>query len=69
MDGLMPSMKSGDILGHEFMGEVVDVGADEGAGRHDREEVLCLTDIFPTGYQGAEQCEITHKLVIKTTLA
>ena len=26
MDGVMPSMKSGDILGHEFMGEVVDVG-------------------------------------------
>ena len=26
MDGMMPSMKSGDILGHEFMGEVVDVG-------------------------------------------
>ena len=23
MDGLMPTMKSGDILGHEFMGEVV----------------------------------------------
>ena len=26
MDGMMPTMKSGDILGHEFMGEVVDVG-------------------------------------------
>ncbi len=26
MDGMMPSMKSGDILGHEFMGEVVEVG-------------------------------------------
>ncbi|APA90153.1 glutathione-dependent formaldehyde dehydrogenase (plasmid) [Paraburkholderia sprentiae WSM5005] len=25
-DGFMPSMKSGDILGHEFMGEVVEVG-------------------------------------------
>jgi threonine dehydrogenase-like Zn-dependent dehydrogenase len=25
MDGMMPSMKSGDVLGHEFMGEVVDV--------------------------------------------
>jgi len=25
-NGLIPSMKSGDILGHEFMGEVVDVG-------------------------------------------
>lgn len=26
-DGLMPTMKKGDVLGHEFMGEVVDVGA------------------------------------------
>ncbi len=25
-DGAIPSMKKGDILGHEFMGEVVDVG-------------------------------------------
>lgn len=25
-DGFMPGMKSGDILGHEFMGEVVEVG-------------------------------------------
>jgi threonine dehydrogenase-like Zn-dependent dehydrogenase len=25
-DGFIPTMKSGDILGHEFMGEVVDVG-------------------------------------------
>lgn len=26
-DGFMPTMKSGDILGHEFMGEVVEVGS------------------------------------------
>jgi threonine dehydrogenase-like Zn-dependent dehydrogenase len=26
--GFIPTMKAGDILGHEFMGEVVDVGAD-----------------------------------------
>jgi threonine dehydrogenase-like Zn-dependent dehydrogenase len=25
-DGYIPTMKPGDILGHEFMGEVVDVG-------------------------------------------
>jgi threonine dehydrogenase-like Zn-dependent dehydrogenase len=25
-NGLVPTMKSGDVLGHEFMGEVVDVG-------------------------------------------
>ncbi|BEU28247.1 hypothetical protein PBP221_83870 (plasmid) [Paraburkholderia sp. 22B1P] len=27
-DGFMPTMESGDIMGHEFMGEVVDVGKD-----------------------------------------
>jgi threonine dehydrogenase-like Zn-dependent dehydrogenase len=27
-DGYIPTMKSGDILGHEFMGEVVEVGPD-----------------------------------------
>jgi threonine dehydrogenase-like Zn-dependent dehydrogenase len=26
MDGFIPTMKAGDILGHEFMGEVVEVG-------------------------------------------
>ncbi|WP_312828042.1 alcohol dehydrogenase catalytic domain-containing protein, partial [Escherichia coli] len=27
IDGLIPSMREGDILGHEFMGEVVEVGS------------------------------------------
>ena len=27
-DGFMPGMKAGDIMGHEFMGEVVEVGRD-----------------------------------------
>src|SRR5256885_8799301 len=27
-DDLMPGMKTGDIMGHEFMGEVVEVGSD-----------------------------------------
>lgn len=27
-DGFMPGMKSGDIMGHEFMGEVIEVGRD-----------------------------------------
>jgi threonine dehydrogenase-like Zn-dependent dehydrogenase len=30
-DGFMPSMESGDIVGHEFMGEVVEVGRDNQA--------------------------------------
>src|SRR6187551_690047 len=28
MDGYIPFMEEGDVLGHEFMGEVVEVGAD-----------------------------------------
>ena len=28
LDGFIPTMKRGDILGHEFMGEVVDVGSE-----------------------------------------
>jgi threonine dehydrogenase-like Zn-dependent dehydrogenase len=139
MDGLMPTMKSGDVLGHEFMGEVVETGSPnhkwkkgdriivpfnincgecrqcklgnwsvcERSNRNGKmaaaqfgyptaglfgyshitggywggqaeyvrvpmadvapmkvpdgmtdEEVLFLTDIFPTGYQGAEHAEI-----------
>src|SRR3982751_5036500 len=27
-NGFVPSMEKGDILGHEFMGEVVDIGRD-----------------------------------------
>ncbi|MDR5856381.1 glutathione-dependent formaldehyde dehydrogenase [Caballeronia sp. LZ062] len=30
-DGFMPGMESGDIMGHEFMGEVVEVGAQNSA--------------------------------------
>ncbi len=30
-DGFMPGMKSGDIMGHEFMGEVVEVGRENKA--------------------------------------
>src|SRR5947209_4957844 len=31
LDGFIPTMKRGDILGHEFMGEVVDVGPENKA--------------------------------------
>ena len=31
-DGYMPTMKAGDVLGHETMGEVVEVGSDNRAG-------------------------------------
>lgn len=28
LDGYIPTMRSGDVLGHEFMGEVVDIGSE-----------------------------------------
>jgi threonine dehydrogenase-like Zn-dependent dehydrogenase len=34
--GYIPSMEKGDILGHEFMGEVVEVGHENGLKRGDR---------------------------------
>ncbi|WP_043820897.1 alcohol dehydrogenase catalytic domain-containing protein, partial [Rubrivivax gelatinosus] len=30
-DGVMPGMEHGDVMGHEFMGEVVEVGRDNKA--------------------------------------
>jgi len=30
-DGFMPGMKSGDVMGHEFMGEVVEIGSENSA--------------------------------------
>src|ERR1044071_1251554 len=35
-DGFMPGMKHGDILGHEFMGEIVEVGKPNGLKVGDR---------------------------------
>ncbi|MGE0869955.1 MAG: zinc-dependent alcohol dehydrogenase [Kofleriaceae bacterium] len=41
-NGMIPAMRPGDILGHEFMGEVVDVGAAcERVKRGDRVVVSC----------------------------
>ena len=33
VDGYVPTMQKGDILGHEFMGEVVEVGPGIGDGK------------------------------------
>ena len=38
-DGYIPSMMPGDILGHEFMGEIVELGADV-SGRRVGERVV-----------------------------
>ncbi len=35
-NGVIPRMEAGDILGHEFMGEVVDIGKENGLRKGDR---------------------------------
>ncbi|SAK85716.1 alcohol dehydrogenase [Caballeronia catudaia] len=42
-DGFMPGMKSGDIMGHEFMGEVVEVGSENPALRIGERVVIPFT--------------------------
>ncbi|BAO92649.1 zinc-dependent alcohol dehydrogenase [Caballeronia cordobensis] len=42
-DGFMPGMKSGDIMGHEFMGEVVEVGSENAALRIGERVVIPFT--------------------------
>lgn len=35
-DGYIPTMRKGDVLGHEFMGEVVEIGKENGLKKGDR---------------------------------
>jgi threonine dehydrogenase-like Zn-dependent dehydrogenase len=42
-DGYMPGMKSGDVMGHEFMGEVVEVGSENKALRVGERVVIPFT--------------------------
>lgn len=44
-DGFMPGMKSGDVMGHEFMGEVVEVGGENSALRIGERVVVPFTII------------------------
>jgi threonine dehydrogenase-like Zn-dependent dehydrogenase len=71
-DGVMPSMKSGDVLGHETMGEVVEVGSDKKALKvGDRVVVpftiscgecfLCQNGFF----SGCERSNPNHKMAEK----
>ena len=43
-DGFIPEMRKGDVLGHEFMGEIVTIG--KGVGKHKvGDRVLVLFNI------------------------
>lgn len=54
-DGVIPSMKPGDILGHEFMGEVVETGADSTLQKGQRVVVP-----FTISCGGCFHCRITQ---------
>jgi len=64
-DGYIPAMESGDILGHEFMGEVVEVGAANKKLRvGDRVIVpfnICCGDCFFCGKGLWSLCERTNR--------
>jgi hypothetical protein len=50
VDGYVPTMQDGDVMGHEFMGEVIEVGpADRAAGqlREDRPQTLTTSRTRP----------------------
>ncbi|MDX3907166.1 MAG: zinc-dependent alcohol dehydrogenase [Pigmentiphaga sp.] len=62
-DGFMPGMKSGDIMGHEFMGEVVEVGpATRNLKVGDRVVVP-----FTIACGGCEQCQRGNYSVCERT--
>jgi len=54
-DGVIPAMKPGDVLGHEFMGEVVETGADSTLTKGHRVVVP-----FTISCGGCFHCRITQ---------
>ncbi len=54
-DGVIPSLKPGDVLGHEFMGEVVETGADSTLQKGQRVVVP-----FTIACGGCFHCRITQ---------
>jgi threonine dehydrogenase-like Zn-dependent dehydrogenase len=54
-DGVIPAMKPGDVLGHEFMGEVVETGADSTLTKGQRVVVP-----FTISCGGCFHCRITQ---------
>ena len=63
MDGFMPTMKKGDVLGHEFMGEVVEVGS--GVTKHKVGDRIVVPFIMWCGE--CEQCAKGNYSVCQNT--
>ena len=63
-DGFMPGMQSGDIIGHEFMGEVVEVGPEAKGALQAGDRVVAPFTIF---CGECEQCRRGNFSVCETT--
>ena len=63
-DGFMPGMQSGDIIGHEFMGEVVEVGPEAKGALQAGDRVVVPFTIF---CGECEQCRRGNFSVCETT--
>jgi threonine dehydrogenase-like Zn-dependent dehydrogenase len=63
-DGFMPGMQSGDIIGHEFMGEVVEVGPEAKGALQVGDRVVVPFTIF---CGECEQCRRGNFSVCETT--
>src|SRR5687768_2521442 len=62
-DGYIPTMQSGDILGHEFMGEVVDVGPGSTLKKGQRVVVpfnIACGSCYQCGKQQYSACDNTN---------
>ena len=55
LDGYVPTMESGDIMGHEFMGEVVEVGAGVDAAKLSVGDRVVVP--FPIACFACAQCQ------------
>jgi threonine dehydrogenase-like Zn-dependent dehydrogenase len=65
-DGIMPGMESGDVLGHETMGEVVEVGGDNKALKVGDRVVVPFTISCQRGfYSGCERSNPNARMAEK----
>ena len=62
-NGFVPTMEAGDILGHEFMGEVVEVGP----GVHDLAVGDRVVVLFPIACGGCAQCKAKNYSVCENS--
>jgi threonine dehydrogenase-like Zn-dependent dehydrogenase len=66
IDGYVPSMRAGDVIGHEFMGEIVDLGGEvKNVKKGDRVVVpsfICCGQCWYCGHELFSLCDNTNPL-------